>query len=403
MIKSMRIIVRNLFFWMLTLLSMSTVLSSCADDAENEEALANDINQKLESMVRETLVGDHLLFTKVTVNGVDKTLLDGGCPTRLNFSWDGDSLVVAITDLKIGNMPFAISYQSTAAIRLLNHWEEDEHAGGNEAWFKFVGTNGYVSMGDGLKPNGASIKGYFHPGDNIIEFVIDYNVMNVRTVCERQVLDDPNVGDFDTEMAKYLEELAKYKRENGLDINVPSYDIDGPIYLDSIPSKGEDRFISLSAVKGMLTDNIVLDANVVVGGTPMAQNVPTIIYFGWTGDVMSVKMKGLSIGNMPFKLSFNCDCTNEQLSADDLNSYSPIWFKFEGNDGVVSSDPAMVSGSNGKVVCYFNPVTMQIALNIDFNVAGANASFPKQVIDFDRIDNYDQEVEDYQKANMLFY
>ncbi|MBQ0156133.1 MAG: DUF4903 family protein [Bacteroidales bacterium] len=152
----------------------------------------------------------------------------------------------------------------------------------------------------------------------------------------------------------------------------------------------------------MLTDNIVLNSNVVVGGTPMAQNVPTIIYFSWSGDVMSVKMKGLSIGNMPFKLSFNCDCTNVQLSSDDLNSYSPIWFKFEGDGGVVSSDPAMVSGSNGNVVCYFNPVTMQIALNIDFNVAGASANFPRQVIDYSRIDNYDQEVEDYQKTNMLF-
>lgn len=389
---------RKLLFWLMMMVFVPSLVVSCSDDDSDSPADSIDIQN-----VKRILSGEYVAFTKVTVNSVDKTLLDGGCPTRLVFGWDDDSLSVMIPEMKIGNMPFAISYKSNCEIVKLNSWEADEHAGGNDSWIKFVGTNGYVSMGDSLKPNGSSIKGYFNPETKVIEFDIDYNVMNVRTICERQELDVERTRDYDVEMEKYMKELVESKRENGLDILPPSYDIDIPDSpsRDSTPSKGDDNsFISFSAIKGMLTDDIVLNANIFLAGSQKAQDVPTIVNFSWSDDVMTVKLDGLSIGSMPFKLNFRCDCVNKQLSSDDLNNYSPMWFKMEGDNGNVSSVPTMASGSEGKVVCYFNPVTMQIVLNIDFNVAGASASFPNQVIDYSRIDNYDQEIEDFQRNNL---
>ncbi len=401
---------RKLLFLLMTLV-FSHYLVSCSSDDDCEDALANEIQSKLDIMVRESLVGEHVLFTKVTVNSVDKTLLERGCPTRLFFSWKEDSLIVSIPDLKIGNMPFAISYESTCTITLLNNWEEDEHVGGNESWFKFVGTNGSVSTGDGLKPNGSSIKGYFRPATKTIEFVIDYNVMNVRTVCERQTLDDPQIGDFDTEMAKYMEDLLAYKKENGLIVvptpvpDEPSRDY--PIVLpdsldffsptdspDGTPGTGggmitkpdgiKDMVVSLEGVKGMLSGDIVLKSDVMVSGQVMATACPAVMNFDWSEDVMTLKIDNLHFGKMPFAINFSCDCKRVNLSYDDLANYSSLWYKFEGNYGVVSSDPEFIEGNEGVVRCYFDPLTVQIALYIDFGTDyNVLVGCPKQPVVYD--------------------
>lgn len=381
---------RKLLFWLMMMVFVPSLVVSCSDDDSDSPADSIDIQY-----VKRILSGEYVAFTKVTVNSVDKTLLDGGCPTRLVFGWDDDSLSVMIPEMKIGNMPFAISYKSNCEIVKLNSWEADEHAGGNDSWIKFVGTNGYVSMGDSLKPNGSSIKGYFNPETKVIEFDIDYNVMNVRTICERQVLDVERTRDFDVEMEKYMKALNEMKKENGLDVTPPSNTKD-----DSDVPSSPGAVVSLNAIKGMLQDDIVLNSDVTVGGRVMAQSVPTIVNFKWSGDVMSVKLENLSIGKMPFALNFSCESQNVEMTEEELSKYSAAWYKFSGNGGAVSSTPSMpsVSGNEGEVVCYFNPSTMQIALNINFNTSGAIASFDSQVIDYTRIDNYDKELVEYQKS-----
>lgn len=381
---------RKLLFWWMMMVFVPSLVVSCSDDDSDSPADSIDIQY-----VKRILSGEYVAFTKVTVNSVDKTLLDGGCPTRLVFGWDDDSLSVMIPEMKIGNMPFAISYKSNCEIVKLNSWEADEHAGGNDSWIKFVGTNGYVSMGDSLKPNGSSIKGYFNPETKVIEFDIDYNVMNVRTICERQVLDVERTRDYDVEMEKYMKALNEMKKENGLDVIPPSNTKD-----DSDVPSSPGAVVSLNAIKGMLQDDIVLNSDVTVGGRVMAQSVPTIVNFKWSGDVMSVKLENLSIGKMPFALNFSCESQNVEMTEEELSKYSAAWYKFSGNGGAVSSTPSMpsVSGNEGEVVCYFNPSTMQIALNINFNTSGAIASFDSQVIDYTRIDNYDKELVEYQKS-----
>jgi len=381
---------RKLLFWLMMMVFVPSLVVSCSDDDSDSPADSIDIQY-----VKRILSGEYVAFTKVTVNSVDKTLLDGGCPTRLVFGWDDDSLSVMIPEMKIGNMPFAISYKSNCEIVKLNSWEADEHAGGNDSWIKFVGTNGYVSMGDSLKPNGSSIKGYFNPDTKVIEFEIDYNVMNVRTICERQVLDVERTRDYDVEMEKYMKALNEMKKENGLDVTPPSNTKD-----DSDVPSSPGAVVSLNAIKGMLQDDIVLNSDVTVGGRVMAQSVPTIVNFKWSGDVMSVKLENLSIGKMPFALNFSCESQNVEMTEEELSKYSAAWYKFSGNGGAVSSTPSMpsVSGNEGEVVCYFNPSTMQIALNINFNTSGAIASFDSQVIDYTRIDNYDKELVEYQKS-----
>lgn len=367
-------------------IALPFVLYSCSVDSENEEALEEAIQDKLESMVKQSLDGEYVLYTKVTVNSVDKTLLEGGCPTRVVFSWVGDSLVVEIPEMKIGNMPFAISYKSACEIKRLNSWEEDEHAGGNEAWFKFVGTNGYVSTGGDPKQNGSSIKGYFRPSQNIIEFVIDYNVMNVRTICERQTLDIERTRDYDTELAKYMEELNAYKKENGLN-KVPTGPSKGDVIVpDSIiyfekdsmnlndstikyPDRfeiigsnditgSEDMVVSLEGIKGILSDDLIIYSDVNVGESQVATNCPAVMNFSWSDDVMTLTISNLKFGNMPFAINFSCICNQ-------IYGYGS-YYRFEGTEGVVSSDPEFVTGAEGVVKCYFYPLTMQIALKIDF-------------------------------------
>lgn len=375
-----------LFLIIMTVLCPSFYSCSNEDDEEVAEAYYHDME------LRHLLYGEYVMFTKVTVNSVDKTLLEGGCPTRVVFDWVGDSLVFSIPEMQIGNMPFPISFKANCVITSLNSWEADEHAGGNTSWFKFVGDKtGYVSTGNGPEPNGSSITGFFNPATSIIEFVIDYNVMNVRTVCDRQVLDINKTRDYDTEMAKYMAALAEIKNDNGLDKDAPIYDNDEGDYDD-----GNGPAVSLEVVSGTLVDDIVLNSNVTVNGNLMAQSCPTLTTFSWSGKTMTLNINDLQVGKMPFAISFSCSCSNVNLSAEDLTSYSPAWYKFEGKGGVVTSNPSMVNGSDGTVVCFYNPASNRIAMIIDFNVMGTIVDFPIQTIDFDRADNYAAELDKYQ-------
>lgn len=336
-----------------------------------------------------SLQGDYVIFTKVTVNGVDKTLLETGCPTLMNFSWDGDSLSVYIPEMQFGNMPFAISFKANCAVTMLNSWEADEHAGGNGSWVKFVGKYGYVSIGDGLKPNGSSITGYFNPITNVIEFVIDYNVMNVRTVCERQELDIKKERVYAEEKSKYEKALADAKRQNGLDLSTPTAPDRNDDSLDDsldVPTKNYTiigAVISLEAVKGILMGDIALSTDVSVGGSQVASDVTATYIFSWSGDVMTIKISDLQIGKMPFAINFSSDCNAAELTEEEKADYYS-WFKFEGRSGVVSANPenALVSSTTGVSVCYFNPTTMEMVMNIDFNTAGASAVCPRQKIKF---------------------
>ncbi len=125
-----------------------------------------------------------------------------------------------------------------------------------------------------------------------------------------------------------------------------------------------------------------MNADVKVGGQHVTQSSPTTINFEWNSDVMTIKIDDLQIGRMPFAISFLCNCSVVELNDEDLSVYSPSWYKLAGVNGIVSSNPDVVSGNQGEAICYFNPRTMEMVLNVDFKTSGAIAEFPRQQIKF---------------------
>ncbi len=59
-------------------------LVSCSSDEEITDA---DANTELVQEATNYLNGEIVLSTKARMNGVDKTLLPGGCPTKFKFEW----------------------------------------------------------------------------------------------------------------------------------------------------------------------------------------------------------------------------------------------------------------------------------------------------------------------------
>lgn len=65
-----------------------------------------------------------MLSTRATMSGVDKTLLESGCPTKFNFSWREDgTMVLDLSDFTVGAMPFAITFRCATKFMQLNSWE----------------------------------------------------------------------------------------------------------------------------------------------------------------------------------------------------------------------------------------------------------------------------------------
>ena len=162
---------------------------------------------------------DIVLSTRATMNGVDKTLLKSGCPTKFNFSWREDGMMILnLSDFSVGAMPFAISFKCATKIMQLNSWEQDEYPG--DGWIKFVGTDGNVTTsGDDAEDNqegsGARVDGYLNVNTNQIEFIVDYNMMNVRTETFLQTIDKTRIDRFKEEFAQYEKDLEEAKKDQG--------------------------------------------------------------------------------------------------------------------------------------------------------------------------------------------
>ena len=96
-------------FFMITILG----LSACDSD---EKITQEPPSQTYVKKAKEILAGDIVLSTRATMNGVDKTLLKSGCPTKFNFSWREDGMMILnLSDFSVGAMPFAISFKSCSS------------------------------------------------------------------------------------------------------------------------------------------------------------------------------------------------------------------------------------------------------------------------------------------------
>lgn len=63
--------------------------------------------------------------------------------------------------------------------------------------------------------SGASVDGYLNVLTNQIEFIVNYNMMNVRTETFQQTIDKSRLNNFKAEFEQYEKDLAQWKKDNG--------------------------------------------------------------------------------------------------------------------------------------------------------------------------------------------
>jgi hypothetical protein len=115
-------------------------------------------------------------------------------------------------------MPFAITFRCATKFMKLNSWEKDEYPG--SGWVKFVGTDGNVTTSgddaaDNQEGSGARVDGFLNVDTKQVEFIVDYNMMNVRTETFLQEIDKSRIDRFEEEFAQYEKDLEEAKKEQG--------------------------------------------------------------------------------------------------------------------------------------------------------------------------------------------
>ena len=202
-------------------------VSSCSSD---EEITLGDANETLVEEARNFLTGNIVLNTKATMSGVDKTLLPTGCPTKFKFQWsdsDKQTFAISLLNFTVGKMGMIINFKCDVKTMQLNSWEKDEYRG--DGWIKFYGENGSCwgqnedgsdfdgdGSAGGSVVKGSFVQGYYNVKTHQINFVVSYNMMNVRSECFLQIVDKSRINRFEQEFAQYEADLQKYKEEHGL-------------------------------------------------------------------------------------------------------------------------------------------------------------------------------------------
>lgn len=191
-------------------------LSSCSSD---EEITQEPPSAEYLTKAKDILDGDMVLSTKATMSGEDKTHLDNGCPTKFNFTWKEDgSMTVALVNFTVGTMPFAVTFRCSTKFMNLNTWEKDEYTGGG--WVKFQGKDGNVTtqsdnVADNQEGSGATVEGFLNVNTQQIQFIVNYNMMNVRSECFLQIIDKTRIDRFEEEFAQYERDLDQWKIDHG--------------------------------------------------------------------------------------------------------------------------------------------------------------------------------------------
>lgn len=191
---------------------------SCSSD---EEITNSDANSELVKEATNYLNGEIVLSTNATMNGVNKTLLPEGCPTKFKFEWsktDAQTFTISLLDFTVGNMGMIINFKCDVKTMVLNSWEQKEYTG--DGWIKFKGEDGSVwgtdTDGSASSAKGSSVQGYYNAKTHEIQFIVNYNMMNVRSECFKQTIDKSRLATFEEDKKKYEEDLAAYKKEHGI-------------------------------------------------------------------------------------------------------------------------------------------------------------------------------------------
>ena len=191
---------------------------SCSSD---EEITNSDANSELVKEATNYLNGEIVLSTNATMNGVNKTLLPEGCPTKFKFEWsktDVQTFTISLLDFTVGNMGMIINFKCDVKTMVLNSWEQKEYTG--DGWIKFKGEDGSVwgtdTDGSASSAKGSSVQGYYNAKTHEIQFIVNYNMMNVRSECFLQTIDKNRINNYAAEFEQYEKDLAAYKKEHGI-------------------------------------------------------------------------------------------------------------------------------------------------------------------------------------------
>lgn len=208
----------KVIFCLVTLVSFGLMATSCSSD---EEITQGNADNTLVSEAKSYLKDEIILSTKATLSGVDKTLLPEGCPTKFKFEWsktDAQTFTISLLDFTVGNMGMIISFKCDVKCMELNSWEKKEYTG--DGWIKFKGVDGSVwgtdTDGSASSAKGSSVQGYYNAKTHQIQFIVNYNMMNVRSECFLQTIDKSRLATFVKDKAKYEEDLKAYKKEHGI-------------------------------------------------------------------------------------------------------------------------------------------------------------------------------------------
>ncbi len=190
-------------------------LSSCNSDDNLQLA---PMSSEYTAQTKEVLSGNVVLSTRAFIGDVDLTRLETGCPTKFNFTWQGDEVEIRLLDFHVANMPFIVNFQSKARLYTLNSWEQKEYKG--SGWVKIYGTDGLSKTADRQgKPldqkQGATIQGYYNVLTREINMDINYNMMNVHSDCFLQKVDKHRIDRYDEEVKQYQANLVAYKKQKG--------------------------------------------------------------------------------------------------------------------------------------------------------------------------------------------
>ena len=203
---------------MVAIVGVGLMVASCSSD---EEITQGNADNTLVSEAKSYLKDEIILSTKATLSGVDKTLLPEGCPTKFKFEWsktDAQTFTISLLDFTVGNMGMIISFKCDVKCMELNSWEKKEYTG--DGWIKFKGVDGSVwgtdTDGSASSAKGSSVQGYYNAKTHQIQFIVNYNMMNVRSECFLQTIDKSRLATFAEDKAKYEADLAAYKKEHGI-------------------------------------------------------------------------------------------------------------------------------------------------------------------------------------------
>lgn len=205
-------------FCLVAIVGVGLMVASCSSD---EEITQGNADNTLVSEAKSYLKDEIILSTKATLSGVDKTLLPEGCPTKFKFEWsktDDQTFTISLLDFTVGNMGMIINFKCDVKCMVLNSWEQKEYTG--DGWVKFKGVDGSVwgtdTDGSASSAKGSSVQGYYNAKTHEIQFIVNYNMMNVRSECFKQTIDKSRLATFDADKAKYEADLAAYKKEHGI-------------------------------------------------------------------------------------------------------------------------------------------------------------------------------------------